>query len=367
MPKQKVKRRADGRVQIQRTYKGIGNKWFYGKNLAECERKRKAFENLMFTPANMVSPAITFGEYVNVWKAAKKSTVAEDTFETYECYIRNHLSVYFDMPIASISGTQVMAQLQKKLESGLSTRTIEHIYVLIKAIFQSAVVDGLLSRNPLLGEKKPKANRSRPITILNKKQAKDFLSGIEDVNHRAILELTLVSGMRRSEVLGLTWENVDFEKGLITISQAVIKVRNKLRINPFTKTSSSYRTIAIAPDTMERLRTIYRIDIAKREAGDIRYINNGLVFPGRFGGPLYPDYVTKLAKKYGKLCGLPEGFTLHSLRHTHATILLSDGKNYKVVQHRLGHSTAQQTLDTYSHVTPDMDEGASRSFDSVIK
>lgn len=367
MPRKKVAVRKDGRIKIQKTYPGYGIKWFYGKTLSECQRKKAAWEKLMATPANSVSPAVTFGEYVKIWKAAKKSTVAEDTFETYESYIRNHLSVFSDTPLAAMNSTQIMAHLQKELDSGLSTRTVEHAFVLVKAILNSAVIDNILPRNPLFGVKKPKAYRSRPITVLSKKQVKAFLFCITDDVHRALLELTTVSGMRRSEVLGLTWDNVDFENCLITISYAAIKIKGGVRLKPITKTSSSYRTIAIAPDTMARLKRIQQIDEAKREAGATQYANNNLVFPGRFGEPMYPDYVTKLAAKYGKLSGMPDGFTLHGLRHTHATILLADGKNYKVVQHRLGHSTAQQTLDTYSHVTPDMDQGASRAFDSLIK
>ena len=367
MPRPKKKVRADGRVVIQKTYPGIGNKWFYGKTLSECTRKQKAWEKLTFSPSNSISPAVTFGEYAKIWSAAKKSTVAEDTYETYQSYLRNHLKVFSDIPIATITGTEIMAHMQRELDSGLSTRTVEHAFVLVKAILNGAVIDGLLQRNPLFGVKKPRAYRSRPITVLSKKQAKDFLACIKDDTHRAMLELALVSGMRRSEILGLTWDKVDFENGLITISQTVIKANGGVHINPITKTSSSYRTIAIAPDTMNRLRLILNIDLVKREAGALRYQNNNLVFPGRFGGPMYPDYFTKLAAKYGKLSGMPEGFTLHALRHTHATLLLSDNKNYKVVQHRLGHSTAQQTLDTYSHVTADMDQGASRSFDNLIK
>lgn len=367
MPRKKVTVRKDGRIKIQKTYPGYGIKWFYGKTLSECQRKKQAWEKLMLTPANSITPAVTFGEYTKIWKAAKKSSVAEDTFETYENYIKNHLSVFSDAPLSSITATQVMAQLQKERDAGKSTRTIEHIFVLIKAILNSAVIDELIPRNPLFGIKKPKAYRSRPITVLSKKQVKDFLSCITDDVHRAILELATVSGMRRSEVLALTWDNVNFENSLITVSWTAIKVKGRIKINPITKTSSSYRTIAIAPDTMARLKRIRQIDEAKREAGALRYANNNLVFPGRFGAPMYPDYVTKLAAKYGKLSGMPDGFTLHGLRHTHATILLADGKNYKVVQHRLGHSTAQQTLDTYSHVTPDMDQGASRAFDNLIK
>ena len=99
----------------------------------------------------------------------------------------------------------------------------------------------------------------------------------------------------------------------------------------------------------------------------INYIDNDLVFPGEHGRPMYPDVFTRAVKDYGEAAGMPKGFSLHALRHTHATLLLRAGVHFKVVQSRLGHSTSKQTLDTYSHVTPDLDYGAAQSFSSIVK
>ncbi len=367
MPKQKVKKRADGRVQIQRTYKGIGNKWFYGKTLAECEKKRKIFEASMLQPANMVSPAVTFGEYKEVWFASIKSSISEVTFETYRSVDRNHLSHFDSKPIASITATEIMAYIQSKLDSGLSSRTVQGIYILMKACLQGAVVDNVITRNPLLGVKRPKYVRTRPFVALTEAQVKKLLSVIKNERHRTMVELAIVSGLRRSELLGLRWEDINFDKNTITVNQTVLKVGNIVTIKPTTKTKTSNRTIYIDKSTMAKVKAQKAYCLKQKLLDGINHIENDLVFPGEHGKPMYPDVFTKAVKDYGKAAGMPDGFSLHSLRHTHATLLLRAGVHFKVVQSRLGHSTSKQTLDTYSHVTPDLDYGAAQTFADIVK
>ncbi len=367
MPKQKVKKRADGRVQIQRTYKGIGNKWFYGKTLAECEKKRIIFEQSMLQPGNMVSPAVTFGEYKELWLSSIKSSISEVTYETYLSVNRNHLSHFNDIPIANITGTDIMAYIQGKLDSGLSTRTVQGIYILMKACLQAAVVDNVITRNPLLGVKRPKYVRTRPFVALTEAQVKKLLSVIKNERHRVMVELAIVSGLRRSELLGLRWKDINFDKNTITVNQTVLKVGSLVTIKPTTKTKTSNRTLYIDKSTMAKIKSLKPWCLKQKLIDGINHIDNDLVFPGEHGRPMYPDVFTRAVKDYGEAAGMPKGFSLHALRHTHATLLLRAGVHFKVVQSRLGHSTSKQTLDTYSHVTPDLDYGAAQTMANIIK
>lgn len=367
MPKQKIKRRADGRVQIQRNYKGIGKKWFYGKTLAECEKKRKLFEESMLQPGNMVTPAVTFGEYKEIWFGAIKNTISDVTYQTYKSVDRNHLSNFDKEPIASITGTAIMAYLQNKLDSGLSTRTVQGIFILMKACLQAAVVDNIITRNPLLGVKRPKMVRTRPFVALTEEQVKKLLSVIKNERHRTMVELAVVSGLRRSELLGLRWKDINFDDNTITVNQTVLKVGKIVTIKQTTKTKTSNRTIYIDKATMAKIKTQKAYCLKQKLLDGINYIDNDLVFPGEHGKPMYPDVFTRAVKDYGEAAGMPKGFSLHCLRHTHATLLLRAGVHFKVVQSRLGHSTSKQTLDTYSHVTPDLDYGAAQTFSAIVK
>ena len=367
MPKQKIKKRADGRVQIQRNYKGIGKKWFYGKTLAECERKRKLFEDSILQPGNRVTPAVTFGEYKDVWFASIKNTISDVTYETYKSVDRNHLSHFDDRPIGNITGTEIMAYIQSKLDSGLSSRTAQGIYIMMKACLQNAVVDNVINRNPLLGIKRPKYVRTRPFVALTEAQVKKLFSVIKNERHRTMVELAVVSGLRRSELLGLRWRDINFDKNTITVNQTVLKVGNIVTIKPTTKTKSSNRTIYIDKSTMSKIKAQKGFCLKQKLLDGINHIDNDLVFPGELGKPMYPDVFTRMVKDYGESAGMPKGFSLHALRHTHATLLLKAGVHFKVVQSRLGHSTSKQTLDTYSHVTPDLDYGAAQSFAAIVK
>ena len=367
MPKQKIKRRADGRIQIQRNYPGIGKKWFYGKTIGECEHKRKIFEASILQPGNMVSPAVTFGEYKEVWFAAIKNSISDVTYQTYRSVDRNHLSHFDDRPIGNLTGTEIMAYLQRGLDKGLSTRTMQGVFILMKSCLQSAVVDNIITRNPLLGFKRPKYERTRPFVALTEKQVKKLLSVIKNERHRTMVELAIVSGLRRSELLGLRWKDINFDENTITVNQTVLKVGKVVTIKQATKTKSSHRTIYIDKATMAKVRAQKAFCLKQKLMDGINFVDNDLIFPGEHGRPMYPDVFTKAVKDYGEAAGMPNGFSLHSLRHTHATLLLRAGVHFKVVQSRLGHSTSKQTLDTYSHVTPDLDYGAAQTFAEIVK
>lgn len=367
--KSKRLRRPDGRYLIKKKYSNPDiTKFFYGKTQAECYKKMSIYEKSIEIAANTISPAVTFGEYVDIWLDSIRASVSENTMDGYESIAKNHLSRFYSTPIAELVGTVIMAYFQQELIQGLSTRTVSHHYTVMKACLQAAYNDGLINRNPLSGQKKPKAIRKRPIISLTETQVKKFLSVVDNKKHRAMLELAIASGMRRSEILGLRWQDMDFDKNTVTINQTVVKVKEVgVIIKPTTKNSSSNRTIRIDKVTMSRIKSYREQVLLQKLKAGIEYQNNHLVFPGENGAPMYPDYFTKLAAQYGRKANLPKGFTLHSLRHTHASILIHKDVHFKVIQSRLGHSTSQQTLDTYSHITPDLDYGAAELFTEIVK
>ena len=169
-----------------------------------------------------------------------------------------------------------------------------------------------------------------------------------------LFKLAFATGLRRSELLGLRWSDIDFKKSTISISQTALKIGSTAVISNTTKTTSSKRIIAIDTDTIQELMK-HKIVIDKRRIKTMNWINNNLVFPGIKGAPRCPDEVSKLCKKYANLIGKPT-FTMHGTRHTHATLLIENGANMKAIQERLGHASFQETMDTYSHVTPKMED-----------
>ncbi len=159
------------------------------------------------------------------------------------------------------------------------------------------------------------------------------------------------TGCRKSEALGLRWQDVDLDKGKVSIVQTSHRVLGKGIITQPPKSAKGRRAIALDPETVAVLRAHRTKQLEERlRLGEI-YEDNGLVLPGTFGVPLNPEAASRAFRRLADKAGL-QGVRLHDLRHFHATALLKAGVHPKVVQERLGHATISVTLDTYSHVLP---------------
>lgn len=200
---------------------------------------------------------------------------------------------------------------------------------------------------------------------MNKDQVHLLLSSIDDEMYGRLVRVALATGMRRRELQGLSWANVDFRRRTISVNQSVIRNDGHEVISPNLKTASSRRTITIDEGTVGVLRR-------QKAYCDEMKLRNGwrastLVFPrdGKTERPLTQNYVSKKFSIYCRRIGLT-GFTFYNLRHTHATMLVAAGVHFKIIQHRLGHSSFAVIMDTYSHVTPEMDQEAAAAISEII-
>lgn len=200
---------------------------------------------------------------------------------------------------------------------------------------------------------------------MNKDQVHLLLSSIDDEMYGRLVRVALATGMRRGELQGLSWANVDFRRRTISVNQSVIRKDGHEVISPNLKTASSRRTITIDEGTVGVLRR-------QKAYCDEMKLRNGwrasaLVFPrdGKTERPPTQNYVSKKFSIYCRRIGLV-GFTFHSLRHTHATMLVATGVHFKIIQQRLGHSSFAVTMGTYSHVTPEMDQEAADAISGII-
>jgi integrase len=176
--------------------------------------------------------------------------------------------------------------------------------------------------------------------------------------------------MRRGEVLGLQWEDIDLENKILRVRHSYTKVgkENKL-VEP--KTDLSIRTIALLPYTVRELqqykdqRKVIKLKLKKDEPDKGEHKKGDFVCCWEDGSPILPDYASHTLKKLLKRCELPL-IRFHDLRHTHATLLLMQGVNVKVVSERLGHSKVDMTMDTYQHVMPQMQEEAANKLEDML-
>lgn len=294
----------------------------------------------------------------------KTATRASD-----ESVINKHLKPHFGRTkLSELKGAQIQKFYNELLVSGrvdgkggLSPKTIKNIHLVLHKALEQAVKEDLLIKNPLKSVTLPRG-QDKEIEILTPVEQKRLENVCFEEPCGMVIFLTLYSGMRLGEVLGLSWKDVNFEKNTISINKqlsrlkdysADAKAKTKLYLRQETKTSSSNRIIAISPVIMEKLQEHKdRQDIERKRWGKA-YKNLNMVFCREDGHLIDPAtfrdfYIRKL-----KQAGI-EHKTFHSLRHTFATRALESNANIKVVSEILGHASIQITLDTYSHVSLDL-------------
>lgn len=345
------KKRTDGRYQVSKMINGK-RKYFYGTTKKAAIEAMEKYVNTNQACANF-DDTISLNTWINIWLQLKEKTITPATYQSYtgiiNRYIRDKIGC---VKLAEIKPNTLRYVFESM--DGLSSRTISYTMTILGSILEQAVKDDIIPKNYMKNIDRPKQVKVRHMVTLSADEVKDFLSNISNTEHHALFKLAFATGMRRSELLGLRWSDIDFKKSTISISQTALKIGSTAVISNTTKTTSSKRIIAIDTETLQELMK-HKTVIDKRRIKTLNWINNNLVFPGIKGAPRCPDEVSKLCKKYANLIGKPS-FTMHGTRHTHATLLIENGANMKAIQERLGHASFQETMDTYSHVTPKMED-----------
>ena len=248
----------------------------------------------------------------------------------------------------------------------LSDKTVRSHHTLISSILEKAVKWNILPDNPAKRAEAPKLQRKVP-QYLDEAGARALLEALahEGEQQQVMIKLLMFFGMRRGELLGLKWSDIDFEKETITINRTIQYLPEKGVFESSTKTTSSERTLKAAPYTMQMLRQFQAWQSAERlKAGD-RWNDQGYLFTRHDGQPLRPDYLTGWFKSFLRRHDLPE-IHVHSLRHTSATLLIADGTPLPTVAHRLGHANASTTTKIYAHAIQSADAAAAEALESKL-
>lgn len=344
------KKRADGRYQVSKTINGK-RKFFYGTTKKAATEKMAAYINEVSFAPNY-DDAITLQQWINYWYKIKQGTITDATMQSYVSIIRRYI-------LPSLGGLKLVditaLTIRRLIDSmiGLSSRTISYTLTILSAILKEAISNGIIRKNPVAQIKRPKKEKVRRMVTLTSSQIEEFIDELKNDEYKTLFRVAFNTGLRRSELLGLTWADINFNKSTLKVSQTVIKNGSEVIISKTTKNEASKRTISIDNKTVQALHK-QRILSDKRRIKSPSWINNNLVFPNETGDPIYPDTISKVCKKAASKIGVPE-FSMHGTRHTHATLLIEAGVNFKVIQMRLGHASFQETMNTYSHITPIME------------
>jgi len=192
-----------------------------------------------------------------------------------------------------------------------------------------------------------------------------FLEAAKDSPYYALFYTALYTGMRRSELLGLKWSDVDFILSQVYINRSLHHLKDGSYVFTQPKSARSRRTIALPPSAILTLREHHETQKLERGMLGIELKDDDLVFSTLEGRPLRPNTITRAWSMLAARAGV-KVIRLHDARHTHASLMLKQGIHPKIVQERLGHASISMTLDTYSHVAPGLQQAAAEGFDRLL-
>ena len=232
---------------------------------------------------------------------------------------------------------------------------MRNLHVILRKALHDAVRWSLVPRNAAEMADPPRIRSgASSITTWTIEEARAFLHHVRNDDLIAVWTLALTTGMRRGEILGLRWEDLDLDRADLAVRQSLVSIAYDVRVSS-PKTARSRRSLALDPITVDALRRHQaRSSVSIRSTSEL---GGDLVFTSIDGKWIHPDRLADLFKQHVRNAGLKQ-IRFHDLRHTYATSALAAGVHPKVVSERLGHSTVAFTLDVYSHVVPGMQEDA---------
>jgi integrase len=295
---------------------------------------------------------ITFGEYLDEWLALRMWRAS--TRDQAESYLRRHVRPTFERrQLAAIRPSEVQAWV-KRLADELAPATVELVFTYFRTVMKAAVTDRLLATSPCVGIRLPK--RERPKVVPLEVEQVEAIAAAAPERYRAAIVLAAATGLRSSEVFGLTLGNVHLLRRQLAVEQQLVtRTGSPPQLGP-PKTAASHRTVPLPQLAIDALAThLARWPVTHEW---------GLVFTTDRGTPVQRHRVAAMFNVAAAEAGLP-GVTFHATRHHYASLLIRAGCSVKVVQNRLGHASATETLDTYSHLWPDDEERTRAAVDEA--
>jgi integrase len=232
------------------------------------------------------------------------------------------------VPLQQLTTAMLNALYRQLLDRGVGPRTVQYVHATIRKALNDAVRWGLLVRNPAHHAAAPRPHRPE-LRTWTADQLRGFPASVRSDRLYAAWRLAALTGMRRGEVLGLRWADLDLEGGWLSVRQTLVVVDNQPRVSE-PKTARGRRRIALDAETVAALRAHHTAQAAERLAAGPSWLNSDLVFTRPDGAPLHPEYVRRVFDRLLQRAGLPR-IHLHDLRHTHATLALQAGVHPKVV------------------------------------
>ena len=371
-----IRQRKDGTWEARYTLgrdPGTGKqiqKSVYGKTQKEVLEKLRKVQTDIDNGVYTEPTKLTVGEWLDMWVSEFTVQVKERTRIAYQSTIKQRIKPAIGaLKLHKLTAPQIQKFYNDLGRPGgerkvLSAKSIHNTHGVLHKALQQAVELKYIPDNPANACKLPRKEKSE-IVPLDDIKIKDFLEAIKSNTYRILFTVDLFTGMRQGEILGLSWDAVDFETGKIMIKQQLQKMKGGYRIGSIK--NDKPRIISPAKFVMDLLRE--QRSAQNRwmlAAGEIWTNPNNLVFTNEEGRHVTVDAIYKNCKRIGKEIGLPN-IRFHDLRHTYAVASIRAGDDIKTVQSNLGHHTAAFTLDVYGHATDQMKQESANRMERFIE
>ncbi|MFN3653514.1 MAG: tyrosine-type recombinase/integrase [Armatimonadota bacterium] len=350
----------------QKTFTVKGNK-------REAEAELNRILNELNTGVYVQPAKLTVAEYLERWLTDYAQTnVSPKTLENYTEFVRKHLIPAFgNQLLAKLTPLHIQSYYTRAVQTGrrdgkggLSARTVLHHHRVLREALQQAVKWQLLARNPADAVQPPRPGRTE-LGVLTVDQMRTLVTVVRETRLYIPILLAVSTGMRRGEILGLRWRDVDLAAGVISVRQSVQQTRSGLHFKE-PKTQKSRRSLLLPSTVVAALVAHRQAQEQIRQQVGAAYDDRDLVVAGPDGKPFSPAAFTQAFRLLVSRTDLPQ-VRFHDLRHSHATRLFQQGTHPKIVSERLGHSTVGITLDVYSHVLPGMQKEAVLQIDADLR
>lgn len=360
-----IYRRKDGRWAAAVSLDRGVRKHFLGRTREEVARKLAVGLKASHDGVPLPNERLTTAQFLRDWLQSARPSVRVSTYDRYEQLLRLHaLPALGRIPLARLTPQHLQRLYAEKLASGLSPRSVHHLHAVLHRALRQASCWGVVPRNVADLVAPPRGQR-RQMSCLSPDQARTLLATASGDRLEAVYALAVTTGMRRGEILALQWKYVDLETGSLQVVGTLQRTREGLSIAE-PKTDRSRRQVALSATAAQALRKHRAAQASQRLLLGAAWQDLDLVFTNDIGGPMEPaNLIRRSFQPLLKRAGLPP-IRFHDLRHTAATLMLSQGVHPKIVSEMLGHSQINITLDLYSHVTPTLQRQAAAAVDDLL-
>lgn len=351
-------------------------KWHGGyRTRKEAEAVRARLVSDIHSGTYVTPTGLTLEEYVEErWLPSMRTRVKPSTWDSYRRNMELHVLPRLGRAKLAELTSGILNRLYGNLladgrcdeQGGLSAKTVRYIHTTLHKALADAVDDQLIGRNPAANAKPPRPEKrfNGQIRFWTADELSRFLDGVGEHRLSAAFRLAALTGMRRGEVLGLRWRDIDWDFDRVSIQHTLVSVAYEVQSS--TPKTHQARVIDLDSETVRALHDHRARLLDERDAWGDDFIDDDLVFCREDGSPIHPAVFSQTFENLVRKAGLPR-IRLHDLRHTHATLALKAGVPVKVISERLGHESPAFTMKQYAHAMPGMQAEAAATVAALIR